>query len=512
MRAKNSLKNIFFNIGGQILILLSKFITQKVFIDFLGVEYLGANSLIVNIISLLNITELGISTAITFSLYKPLAEQNNEKIKSIVYLYKKFYIFVGCLILLLGLLLTFFLQNFITTTIDIGVIKRIYILYLIQSVFSYFFMSYKSTILIADQKNYLVNLRYNIVTFLANIMQIIIIYSTKSWYLYVIVLVVSTILKNIWVGKKVDRLYPFIKEKKYKKLQEDEKIELYKNILGISTYKLSGTVLTSTDNVIISKFLNVTITGIYSNYQIISNALTNFINIIFSSITSSIGNLNVTEDCNKKEEIFNCLFLFDSWLCGFCSISLICLYNQFIGIYFGKNYIFSLFIVILIVLNFLTDGMNNVVTVYKDACGLFWKGKVRPIISASLNLIISFFLVKSMGVAGVILGTILSRFMITWWYDSNLIYRHVFEKGALSYYLKYTKYLFVTIFLGVITYSLCMPFMDYTIFGFIICLFICIFFPNMFYFIFFKNTKEFKILYKYIKNIKDHYPKSKKTE
>ncbi len=501
MRKFNSIKNIIYGVLGQVILIFSKFITNKIFINMLTVEYLGVNSLFTNILSILNISELGISTAVSFSLYKELANKDEKNISAIMNFYKRAYFIVGCIILVLGLIILPFIQNFINTDTVIPYLRLIFILYLLQSIVSYWFYAYKSTILIADQKQYIVTNRQNLLSVLTNILQIIILICFKSFIFYVIIGVVFNILKNLVIARKVDKEYPFLKNGKKEKVGEKQKKALYKQIIGVSTYKISGTVLNSTDNIIISKFINIATTGIYSSYLLIASAISNIANTIFNAMTASIGNLNATETKEKNEFIFKCLSFMNFWVFGFCAICLLVLYNPFITIWLGNEYTFNIYIVILIVFNFLTDGLNQVVTIYKDACGVCWQGKFRPIVSATLNLVISIILVQYIGVAGVILGTILSRFLSTWWYDSRLIYKNVFEKNVVCYYKKYLKNLLIIILCGLICYKLStIIVLNNEIFNFIVDCIICIIIPNILFYIFFKNTEEFKYLSNIVKD------------
>ncbi len=492
MRKERSIKNIIFNTIGQIAVFFTRFILQKIFLDTLGVELLGLNSLLVNVLQVLNIAELGVSSAIAFSLYKPLATEDKGKIRSIVLLYGKIYKFIGLFILILGLCFMPFLPNLINGNIDPNYAITIYCLYLAQSVLSYFFMAHKPTIAIADQKNYIVNLYYNVIAIITSAVQVSLILITHSLFWYAFALVISSIVKNLAVNNKINKMYPYLKDKSLNSpLTKIELKTLKQNIIGVSTYKISGTVLTSTDNIIISSFIDIATTGIYSNYLVISAALTTMINIFFSSIMSSIGNLNATESKEKKRTFFFHLLFLNAWLYGFASICLFALYNPFISLYFGSQYTFVPIIVVAIVLNFLSDGLSQTVTVYKDACGLFWKGKIRPIISAILNLVISIILVRPLGILGVILGTILSRYLVTWWFDGMLVCRNVFEESPARYYFVYLKYLITIIINGIITYFVVDFVRIPSIFGLVVKVMICLILPNLLFLICFYKTPSF---------------------
>lgn len=501
MRGKKSFKNMLFGVAGQILVLITKFINQKIFIVVLGIKLLGVNSLFINILSLLNIAELGISSAISFALYKPLFDGDKSKIKSLMLFYKNAYRYIGLFVLSLGIILLPFLNLFITGYKLTNELYSVYILYLFQSVFSYWFLSYKSTILIADQKQYMVTIRQSVVSSLCYVIQAVILLLTKSFVLYALISVISILVKNKIISMKVDNEYNYIKEKNVNKLSKSDQKDLYKNIAGISMYKISGTVLTSTDNIIISKYLSVAITGVYSNYLLISAGVSSFTNLVFSSMTSSIGNINVGEAKEKNYEIFKILCFLDFWVYGFCSICMFVLYNRFISLCFGSDYLLNELMVFLIVYNFLSDGMNQVVTLYKDACGLFWKGKTRPILSVLLNIVISIILVKKIGLIGVVLGTIISRYAITWWFDANLVYKNVFDKKPLTYFIDYLKYVLIILVTGFITYCISLLFVKNNLLNLVMSMIICISIPNLIFYILFKKNYKFKYIVNSLKEI-----------
>lgn len=499
MRTLNSFKNIITGVGGQLLTFLLQFISRTVFIRTLGSEYLGISGLFTNVITILSISELGIGTAIVYSLYKPLADGNKEKIQATMNFFKKAYFFVGCAVAVLGLILTPFLPYIMKGTTDLVNVNLIFFLYLLQSVSSYWFFAYKSLLLQADQKNYISNFIQYIVLTITICTQIVLLFLFKSFLLYLITGIASNIIFNFLVAKKVDKLYPYIKEKNDKVLPREEKKAIYKNTIALSMYKVGSTVLTATDNIVISSFISVISVGLYSNYLIITNAVRTVVRLIFSSFTASIGNLYATETKEKSEFIFRCINFLNFWIYGFCAICLWILLNPFIYLWVGTDYLFDNYVVFFIVLNFLTAGLQDAVIEYRSACGLFWHGKFRPLFSALLNVVISILLVGPLGIAGVLLGTIISRFLTTWWYDPWIVHKYAFGISPVKYFLRYFRSLIIILITGALVQLASIPFSENTWLNFFIKLLICIVVPNFLFFALYRKSKEFKYITRALK-------------
>ncbi|MDD4036734.1 MAG: oligosaccharide flippase family protein [Bacilli bacterium] len=508
MRSLYSFKNIISGIGGQFIAFLLQFVSRTIFIKTLGTEYLGISGLFTNILNILSISELGIGAAIVYSLYKPLSEKDTYKIHSIMNYLKKSYFIIGCVILVLGSSLIPFLPYIIKGSTDLVYINNIYLLYLFQSVSSYWFFAYKSALLRADQKEYIINIANYIIIAITTLIQVMILLLFKSFIIYIIIGVTSNIFKNIILACRVNILYPYLKRKKNIVLLKEDKKAINKNIFGLTMYKISSTVLTSTDNIIISSFIGINIVGLFSNYTLITNTVSLFVRIIFSSFISSIGNLYVSESKEKSEQIFRCINFLNFWVYGTCSVCLLILIKPFITLWLGQSFLLDSYVALFIVIDFLTAGLQSAVISYKDACGLFWQGKYRPIASAALNIIFSIVLVKPLGITGVFLGTIISRFLSTWWFDPWLVHKYAFNISPIRYYFRYFRSLIIVAITIIIVYIICIPFQTVSFLNLIIKGIICVVTPNILFYILFKNSFEFEYI---INKIKDLFKKGLKV-
>lgn len=491
MRVKNSIRNMTASLIGQIFTILINFINRRIFIRVLGVELLGVNGLFSNIISLLSLAELGVGIAITYSLYKPIAEKDNKKINALLNYYRIIYRNVGLFILFLGLSLTPFLNNLIESDTNINNLYLIYVIFILNTVVTYFF-SYKRSILIADQKNYLVTTYHYLAIFISNIVQIIVLLIYKNYILYLIVNIIIRIAENIKISKVADKQYPFIKGLKTNNLEENERRELSKNIKALAFHKFGSVIVNSTDNIIISKFVGLYWVGLYSNYVIITNALITVLSQIFGAITASVGNLNISSSKDKTYSMFNNIFLANFWIYSFCSITFYILSKDFITLWLGNKYLFNNYVVLILSINFLLNGMRKTSLIFKDAMGLFWYDRYKPFAEALLNLVFSVILVQQIGFPGVFIGTIISNLLTCFWIEPYIVFKYGFQKNVIHYFVKYGFYILATIIAFLVINYLSYLINYSPIVNLIIKGSICVFMINTIYTILFYKTKEFK--------------------
>jgi O-antigen/teichoic acid export membrane protein len=494
MRTVNSMKNAATGIGGKSLTIILQFISRTVFIYTLGKEYLGISSLFSNILHVLSITELGIGTAIVYSLYKPLVDKDEYSVSANMNFLRKAYFVVGSIVGVIGLILIPFLPSIMKETTNLVNINLVYILYLFQSVSSYWFFAYKSLLLKADQKSYIINISKYLLLLFSVCLQIIILIVLRSFILYTIVGITSNIALNLIISYRVDKLYPYLKKYKDARLLEDEKRSVYKNLFGVSMYKINSTIVRSTDSIIISSFIGTIAVGLYSNYHLIVNTLVTMSKLFFSSFTASVGNLFVSEDKEKSEFIFRCLSFLSFWLYGFAAITLWILFNPFIRLWVGEEYLFDSYIVLVIVLDFLLDGYQQVSIAYKDACGLFWKGRYRPLATGVINIVASVILAPRIGIAGVLLGTIISRMLTTWWFEPWMVYKFAFGMEVKNYFFRYFKFFGLVLLIGYFCNIFTIPFNEVSWVNLFFKLTICIIVTNSFFYFIFKNTEEFQYI------------------
>ena len=338
-RMKNSIKNFRYGAFTQILSTVFSFISRTVFIKILGEQYLGINGLFTNILTVLSFAELGIGNAIIFSMYKPIAIDDTEKVNALMNLYKKCYRIIGVVVLLVGVAITPFINLFIKDPPNIPEsLYFIYLLYVINTALSYFF-TYKKSIISAHQKEYIINGYRMFFIVFKNIVQIAFLVVTHNFIVYLILQIICTFLENLSLSIKANKMYPYIETNNYQEISKEEKGTIFKNVKSLIMYKFGSVILNGTSNIVISKMIGVVIVGFYSNYLMIVQAVSNVVGNALNGITANIGNLNATANEKVKEKTFYELFFISVWIFGFCSIALLTLLNPFIELWIGNNYL-----------------------------------------------------------------------------------------------------------------------------------------------------------------------------
>ena len=499
MRSENSIKNIIVNVGSQLFSILLSFLCRTIFIRTLGEAYLGISGLFSNILTLLSLAELGVGTAIIFSMYKPLAQNDRKKIGALMGLYKRAYHTIGLIVGAAGLAFTPFYPHFIKNDPGIPDLTVIYLLYIFNTVITYFF-SYKQSIIVADQKNYICTLYQYGFCILQNIIQIAILFLTHNFILYLCVQIVFSFFTNFFLAHKADKMYPYLKRYEKEKLGRDDKASIIKNIRAMFMHRIGSTVVNGTDILLISSFSGIVSVGIYSNYYLITTTLRGLTSQIFGGITASVGNLGAMEDRKKSYNIYLAINFACFWIFSFCAISLFCLFNPFIILWTRRqDLVFSLPIVFVISLNFFVTGMRQATLTFRDAFGLFWYDRYKAVLEAAVNLIFSIILAQRYGIIGVFVGTFISTMTIDFWVEPLVLFRHGFHRPVRTYFARYLYYAALTAVTGYLTYLFCSYLPGAGLAGFAAKCVICLLLPNTVYLVLFWHTREFQYLKSFIR-------------
>lgn len=446
-RIYSSIKNIFLGVGNQILVLLLTFITRMFFVRTLGAEYLGINGLFSNIITILSVAELGMGSAIIYSMYKPLANNDERKISALMNFYKKIYNVVALAISIIGIGLIPFLKYLINTSNEIENLNLYYMLFLANTVVSYLLAS-RAVILNADQKLYITKIYTLVISIFQCLLQIFVLVFTKNFVLYLIVQILCTFLVNICGVIATKKMYPYLNNKI--KLEKQDKKEIFDNMKSMFFYKIGGVILNNTSNILISVMIGTIWVGYYSNYMMVTSSLETFTYIIFTALTASVGNLIVSTNKAKQYEIFKIINMICNVMFGFCSVMLIVLFNDFISIAFGEQYVLEKGMVLVIVAYFYVKGILNPIWVYRETTGMFKYTKYVALITAIINVILSIIFGKLWGLFGILLAPLLARVSINIWYEPYVLNK-VYFKGKSKEYFKFNFYnLIITIIITIV--------------------------------------------------------------
>ncbi len=491
LRTLNSLKNALSNFANSLILNLLKFVSRIIFVKVLDEVYLGVNGLLSNVLGILALAELGVGTAINYSLYKPLADGNTEECKSLMKFYRMAYRIIALVILVLGLVLLPFLPWFIKDTSGIENLNIIYLIFLINMVIGYLF-SYKRTLITADQKNYKILPILIFCNLLMTVGQIVILLVFKNYILYLLVQTVCTLLENVLVNRYITKEYPYLKEiNQAKQMKKKELKEIKTNIKALMFHKVGSYVLSATDNLVISKFIGIVTVGIYSNYVMIHSAISNFIYTFVNNSTASFGNLIAEGDKDKRFKVFTELDFIAYCLYGVSSICLLFTFNPFVEFVFGENFVLSFVVVLLIVINYYVVGLNQVPITVQAAAGVYKYDRYVPIIEAATNLSLSVILVQFMGLSGILLGTLIS-YCLPLIIKPFVVFKHVLYKDIKLYFKSFFKQLLILTVSGVITFVI-LYFINVNIIlqiaiNFIVSLTI----PTVIITLLYRNTEEFQ--------------------
>lgn len=492
-RSSNSIRNSSVALLDQGIEAMLSFVVRTVFIYCLGRTYLGLNGLFSDILQMLSLAELGFGTAILYSMYKPAADGDKKKVAALNRLYRKIYITIGILITIVGIILTPFLDFFISDMPEIPELTVIYLLYLLNTSISYFF-SYKRSILIATQNAYIVSIIQIITRLIQYSVQIVVLLFLKNILMYLFIQVLCTLLNNVLLSLYVDKKYTYLRKYGKEELDKKTKNEIKTNVAAMFVSKVSSVIVTSTDNVLISKFVGTIVLGYYSNYTIFVNLIKTVFTKIFEAITGSVGNLVALSDKEHSRKIFNDVFFVNFWLISFCSICLFVLINPFIVLWVGDSYQLSTLTVALICLNMYMRLIRNTQLIFIDTYGLFQEVKIKCILEAVINLVVSILLlvVLDSGIFGVLLGTFISNITTNFWFEPFIIYKKKFQHSVAEYFVRFFKYLGLTVIVGGILFIVSNNdiFLG-TVFGFVSLCIICVFVINITFYLVFYRTEDF---------------------
>lgn len=505
MRAKNSIKSVATSVISSILTMLFGFVARAVFVKTLGNEYLGINGLFSNILSMLAIAELGFGSAIIVNLYKPVAKNQTEKIKSLMDFYKKIYRIIAIIVAVMGIAIVPFLNHIVG---DVSINQSIYLifmLYLTDTVFSYL-LTYKRSVLYANQKKYIIDLVHIGYVVLLNILQMIYLILAKDFIGYLIIKIVFRVLENVIITIIVNKKYSYMKDKKVKPINKRLKTSIFIRVKGLLFHKIGYFIVLGSDNIIISMLPNLGIiqVGLYSNYNMIISAVSQLLIQCFSALTASVGNLLVEKNQRKTFSIYKSTLLANAWLYSFSAITIFILSKPFIYIWLGEQYVLSDFIVLVLAINFYINGMRQTYNTFKEAAGIFYQDRFVPLIESLVNIVVSIVLGYYMGLAGVFIGTIASDMVLFIFSFPKFVYKKVLHGNIKDYIKENAQYAILFAASFGLTYVICSSIpLNNNWLKLIVYTAVCLLVPNTIYFIVKRKSPEFIYYINLLGNIKN---------
>lgn len=502
-RTKNGVRNIAAAVVNRLILTLMPFVVRTVIVKFLGSDYLGLNGLFTSVLVVLNLAELGFGSALVYSMYKPIAENDEDKICALLSLYKKIYIYIGIVILSVGSILTPFLPKLIKSDVPPDVnLYILYFIYLFNTAGSYFVFADRRALLIAHQRSDITSNINTIISVILYTTQIVVLIAFKNYYVYIIALPVFTILENIFVGFRSKKDYGHLICKG--EISKDEKKKIGTHIKGLAIQNFCSASRNAFDSIVISMYFGLTSIAIYNNYYYIMNAVHAFLYQIPNSIRATVGNSIAGETINKNFRDFNVMTLIYQWGSGWCLCCLLCLYQPFMKLWMGEPLMASFSTIVLLCLYFFELCMSDIIVLYKDGAGLWWHGRYRTIIEAITNLILNFVLGKYFGINGIIFATIITLTLIGHGYGGYIVFHYYFKTESYGkYVLLQLFYLACATSASGLTYFVCTCIQVDGIAELFIRFIICLIVPNVIYYLVFRTSKYYRESLSFIKNIRN---------
>lgn len=522
MRTKNSLMNTIAGCFSYAVIMLGSFVTRKFFTDILGLRYAGIETNFPLIISALAIVEMGLGIGISYKLYKPIANKDWEQVSVILCFLRKLYVIIAAAVLGLGLVAVYFVVTPMRGDFSKLWLSEIFMLYVLDVVVSYLY-SHKRSMIIADQKNHINNNIHTLAQVMMFVSQIAILRIFGSFELYVICRIISKLVENILISYMFDKKYPFINLKIKTKLPSIEKKDLFKNMKALFVHKITSFSTTVFSSLVIMYVLGLEISGIYGNHMMIVMALITVTNEVFNGVIASFGNLLNTENRQKVYNNFNVLYFFNFLIYSFIICSFVSVITPFMGFWIGTESTLGIGTIISIAGYLYINGIRQSIGMAKVSAGIYDPDKYIVLFGAVITFVVSFVLLKPLGIAGVMIGNIIGVMAIPYWVQPYLVYDEVFRKSVKIYHFKFALYTLLTIVYSFLCYQvgtwayknhvidnmvysfsrvINMPFSKLSLISQIIFnMLVCILIPNLLNVIVFCNTKEFKNLWRVAKSV-----------
>lgn len=491
-------KNIFYGYVSTIITSLFSVAARTVFVYTLGASYLGVSGLFTNVLGVLSFTELGIGSAIVFALYKPIAEDDREKIKSLLALYKKAYRIIAITVSAIGVLIIPFLDYLVNSEIPMSEIRKFYVIFLFNTVSSYF-VTYKTSYVTALQKDYIVTNATTLGTVVTNILQIILLLLGGTYLEYLLIAAFIGLVQKIVTVYYLNNKFPILKERNVKKLDDKTRQDIWKNVKALIIHKIGDVSVNQTDNIIISVFVSTTAVGLLSNYTTLNTLVSTFTNKLLGSFTASFGNLLVKENLEKQRKIFDVYDLLGFWVYGFVLIAFVTLSQPFITLWLGEDLLLDDTTVILYFASLYFAGMTFMPYNFKVAAGKFNEDKWVAFAQAIINLVVSVAAIKLIGLPGIFVGTIVSRMLVVI-VRPYIVFKYVLYMNPSTYYIRLIWRSLVAFLLCALMWQIKEILLaKVNIFRFAIMCLLTLFIPNVFFFLMFRKSEELKDIFNRIK-------------
>ena len=471
---------------------LAPFVLRTALLYFLGVQYLGLNGLFASVLQVLNVAGLGVENAIVFSLYKPIAQDEKNIICALLRLYRKYYISIGLFIAAAGIGIAPFLPKLIQGEVPSDInISFAFLLYLMYTVASYMVLGYKKCLLKAHMRNDILSKVVLTVSIFTNALQLYAICILRNYYIYLGILFLYIIIANLISARLAEKMYPEYKPSG--QVEGEHLLKLKEKIRDLFLVKISTVLMNSADIIVISAVMGLNILAVYQNYYFVLTTVITFVEVLFDSAIAGIGNSLVTESKEKNYTDFQMMTFIIAWVAGCCACCMLCLYQPFMCIWVGEDLLLPFGMVILFVFRFIIMELSRIISVYKDAAGMWHKDRFRPFITALLNLLLNILTIKEFGLYGVLFSSVMVTLAVDFPWLLHNIFSLLFSRNYLWTYVRSICYYLLITGLSCIFSIMICNWISYNAWrGIIVRALICLIVPNVLFLITYRKRKEFK--------------------
>ena len=482
---KTALTGIILNLIATVL----GFITQRIFINTLGVEYTGINGTYGNILSILTLSDLGVGVAVIYHLYSALAKNDKKRIAALMHFYHKACRIVAGIVLLGGAALLPFAKVFVGETSVSDNLYVIFGLYVIIASLQYI-LNYRRALLSTDQRGYVINSVMIGATTILYFVKIAVLLITGNFYLYAISIIIEKLAENLIINHIVKKRYPYILQPA--KLEKSTRTDIKKKMYASVYHNAASYIVNFTDNTIIAQFFGAATVGLYVNYYMIVNAINTLLAQIFNGVVASLGNMLAAEGHKRLYAVTKNIFFLNFWLYAVVCIATYFCLPPFVPIWIGSEYWLPEAVVIAVVLNMFIQGMRFTANNTLSVGGVIFENRFVPVAEAIINLVSSIVLGHLVGLPGIFIGTVLSNLFLHFYSYPKYAFGLVLKRRRLEYVLLFSKYLgiFLISWLGMrLLFQLIV--INNNFIAFLLNGFLSIIVPSFFYWIIFHRTEEY---------------------
>lgn len=491
----NAKRNIIFGAINKIIVLLCPFVERQFIIKILGAEYLGLGSLYTSVISVLSLSELGFSSAMVYNMYKPVAEGDTKRINSLLNYYRSVYRIIGFVVLAFGFAIIPFLPLLIKGSYPESInLTKLYLIFLLNAAISYFLFAYLTSIIVVHQRDDINSIINSGIKIGLTVTQIVVLYATRNYYLFSLVMLAFTVLSNLLTAWRVKTLFPQYSPEG--EIDPIDKASIKKLVAGTFVQQACMVTRNSLDSICVSAFLGLTLTAIYNNYYIVMNGVSSFVRLIAVSFTGGVGNHVARKSVSENYQEMKSLDFIYLWISGWCVCCLLCLYQPFMKLWMGSEMLLSFSTVVLFCIYFFLLKLGDIRTLYSSANGLWWEQRYRAIGETVLNLVLNIIFGKHFGIKGIILATMISLFLCNYLWSVDIVFKQYFSRTRKTDYYYYQGiFSVITIPTAVVTYKLCNALSSDNLYLVLVYrAAVCALLPNLSYYLFYKNSKQFILL------------------